>query len=250
MVGLDPIADSEIVGTVADLITGLGEKGTASTVRHFATVEKLADAGRLVADVRADAPAAIPWILISCQPSGQDLAPIDLAENLEDLQLLFTKSIASVGETRWTEDGLILVNSRTRVVDAGMFNHDHRVEVFTRSPLIDKGSRDGFDLLAKKIELRLMQTGLMARDWYMSMDVDCTTFIDVSLVSVKGARLHLGRGSMRRLGGFTRDYVHLAEEWDYSDESPKLGLGRLCNRLWQAGGLSASQVEGSGDPRG
>lgn len=90
----------------------------------------------------------------------------------------------------------------------------------------------------------------MARDWYMSMDLDSTIYIDVSLISVQGAQLALGRGSMRRVGGFSRNYVHFGDEWDHTDEDPKLGLGRLCDRLWQAGGISGSQLEGSGDPRG
>lgn len=250
MVGLDPVEETDVFEIFADLIMGLGEETTASTVRHFATLKKLADTGRLVADVRADAPAEIPWILVSCQPSRQDLAPIDVAENLEELQLLFTKSIASVGETRWTEDGLILVDSRTRVVDAGMFNHDHRVEVFTRSPLVGRKTKEGFDINGNRLEALLIRTGLMARDWYISMDVDCTIYVDVSLVSVEGAQLDLGGRAIRRFGGFTRDYVHVAAEWDYSDEDAKFGLDWLCDRMWQAGAMNGSRVEKAGDPRG
>lgn len=250
MLGFDPVEDTDVIGVFAELMTGLGTERTAATLRHYATVRKLARSGRLVSEVRAEKPAEIPWVLTSLEPAGQDRAPVDLEEAIEELQLLFTESIASVSETRWTEDGVVLIDRRTRVVDAAMFGHDHRVDGFTRSPLIGRRSEDGFDLMGEQLEGRVKKTVLMARDWYMSMDLDPTIYIDVSLISVQGAQLALGRGGLRRFGSFTRDYVHFADEWDHTDDDPKLGLGRLCDRLWQAGGLSGSQLEGSGDPRG
>lgn len=250
MLGIDPVEDTDVLGTVAELMTGLGAERTGATLRHYATVRKLAETGRLVSEVQTEKPAEIPWVLTSFEPAGQDRAPVDLGGAIEQLQLSFTKSIASVSEKRWTEDGVVLVDSRTKVVDAAMFGHDHRLEGFTRSPLIGRRSEDGFDLLGKRLEGQVRKTALMARDWYLSMDLDTTIYIDVSLLSVQGAQFVLGRGAMRRFGGFTRDYVHFADAWDYAGEDPKLGLGRLCDRLWQAGGMSGSQLDESGDPRG
>lgn len=250
MLGLDPVGDTDVVATFSEMVTEIGAERTGATLRHYATVKKSVDTGRLISEVRAEKPTEIPWVLVSCQPAGQDHPPVDVAGTVEQLQLWFTKSIASVGGTRWTEDGVTVVYNPGHVTDATIFSHDLAVDGFTRSPLLRRRPDDGFDLMGKRLEARVMQTALMARDWYISMDLDATIYIDISLVSVQGARFQLGRNPMRRLGGFTRDYVHLTNEWVYASDDSKLGLEQLCDRLWQAGGVSGSQLEGSGDPRG
>lgn len=243
MFGLDPVEDRRVVGTLAQVIGETVSKQAGATLCHYAAVHRLAETGRLISEIRFDEPERIPWILTTCRPFTQDGEPVQLAPSSEQFKRWFTDSLRPVGDARWTEEGLTLVYKPGRVTDAVTFCHDGRLEAFTRVPVVESTFTDGYDLLAKRLEARIVYAALISHDWYESLNVNEPICIDVSLVSMRNVGLLLGRGGFRRPGVFTRDYIHLSHRWGYDPTAKKHGLAPLCDRLWQAGGMPGSQVE-------
>lgn len=242
MFGFGPVDDSRILEILGNVVRRTGSQRDGATLDHFVAVRELAATGRLVSEARAEEPARVPWILISCRSESADLDSTDPGRDVKQLQRWFTEYLRPVGDTRWSESGLTLVYRTDHVTDAALFGHDGRLDIYTRVPVKHRRAAEGHDLLAEGLEARVVSAAFLARKWHESLDAEGPINVDVSLVSVANARLVHGRRGLRRQRQFLRDHVHLAHRWVFDDDADKRGLDLLCDRIWRSGRWPGSGV--------